>query len=374
MCGTSIAVRKRILIVDDEIANLQYLGKFINTFGHEVVSAPNGKVATQLAESKMPDVIFMDWMMPEKDGISAMKAIRQNPATEHIPIVIITAMNISVDKVQEAFSAGAHGFLRKPFSEMEVFSSLNATLKFADSQKKLREKNQYLENLNNQSKQMASVVAHEFRSPLGKLKGLIELIKMDGDNEEVKEEYYALLDKVIDEGREMVQRFLEICTVEQGGLSLKPSQIDLDTVFSTLIEFQSQFAKAKSIEINHSFNFQKGTFFTDEKILTEIFDNLVSNAIKYSFEGGKIEVGLTSTHDFLELKVKDYGQGIREEEQGKIFNRFAKISSKPTKGENSTGLGLSITKLLVETLNGEISFWSKAGVGSEFVVRLPKMN
>jgi len=111
--------------------------------------------------------------------------------------------------------------------------------------------------------------------------------------------------------------------------------------------------------------------FSDRNFTGQIIDNLISNAIKYSFQGSAVDIRLKVTDGFAQIEVDDHGQGIPAEELPNVFKRFAKISSSPTAGESSSGMGLSIVNMLVNLLKGKIECESSVGVGTLFTVRLP---
>lgn len=111
--------------------------------------------------------------------------------------------------------------------------------------------------------------------------------------------------------------------------------------------------------------------YNDPNLIGQVLDNIISNAIKYSEKGKRIWISSNETPDKVLLSIRDEGQGISENEIGKIFQKFAKVSSKPTDGESSTGLGLSIAKHLMNACGGKVTCESKLGIGTTFTIELP---
>jgi len=169
----------------------------------------------------------------------------------------------------------------------------------------------------------------------------------------------------------LVNDLLDIANIESGQLELNLSEQDLRIVIREVINMNSIFAQAKSMEIIFEEPGLPVMLLIDRPKIEQVITNLLSNAIKYSFPGSAIFLRLENEGSMARVSVKDQGQGIREEELQKLFKPFQKTSTKSTAGEKSTGLGLLIVKKIVEAHHGEIGVTSKFEEGSVFFFKLP---
>lgn len=163
---------------------------------------------------------------------------------------------------------------------------------------------------------------------------------------------------------------LEVRRIDDGMLSTHFENKNLRDLLVSIGEKNRVRANIKGIDIMYSL--REVMLTTDIELLKEIIENLLTNAIKFSESGSMVSLSLRETNSHVYISVQDKGPGIPEEEKSLLFQRFAKLSNKPTAGESSTGLGLSITKQLVEMIRGEITCESTLGQGSTFTVILPK--
>jgi signal transduction histidine kinase len=149
-------------------------------------------------------------------------------------------------------------------------------------------------------------------------------------------------------------------------------QLDISKLVESIISSNIRLAQNKFQNLLFDSRIKEGVFvFADKVRLIDAIDNLISNAIKYTPKGGSILVTLELTNNRIRLKVNDEGPGIKKEEQGKLFGKFQRLSARPTGGESSTGLGLYITKQVIELHDGRIWVESEYGKGSSFAIELP---
>lgn len=253
----------------------------------------------------------------------------------------------------------------------EELSRLNNEL--VNMQRELAKKNRELDELNKLKNQFLGIAAHDLRNPLGVVLGYSELL-LDEDYQHSSEEMQEMLGSIHQTAKFMlslVNDLLDIANIESGKLELNISEQDFNRVVLETLKGSEIFAKAKSMKLLfHQSSFPLEVRMDRPKI-EQVIGNLVSNAIKYSYPGSTIELSLERKGDYARFVVRDYGQGIREEELAKLFKPFQKASSKSTAGEKSTGLGLSIVKKIVEAHQGEAGVTSQLGEGSAFFFTLP---
>ncbi len=241
--------------------------------------------------------------------------------------------------------------------------------------RQLKQKTEALEDQGREKTGMINIVAHDLKAPLNKIKGLMGLLKMTSTFSTEQQEYVSYIDRSITQGDQLIRDLLDIHSFEHENSKLELSEIDL---VKTLNEWQQSISgqlhqKNQTLESNIELN-KSFIISTDHHKLIRILDNLVTNASKFSERGKTIHFKVWQTEEHVNFSFRDEGPGISEADQKKLFKRFQKLTARPTAGENSSGLGLSIIKVLVEKLQGTISVNSKLGEGTQFTVTLPRIS
>lgn len=230
--------------------------------------------------------------------------------------------------------------------------------------------NKNLDNINKEKDALLGMVAHDIRSPLNKISGLINILKLENKLGPEHDHIVEIVEKTVKEANMLVNELLEINRIDSGSLEVHAETFDFKNFVEDILFFFRKVAEEKSIGILLQFDDDAQIITTDKKILQRIVENLLSNAIKYSYKGSDILIKINKGAELI-ITVKDQGTGVAEEEHKNLFMKFGKTSSIPTDGETSNGLGLYIVNRLTTALDGRISFVSKLGEGSEFTIHLP---
>jgi len=228
-----------------------------------------------------------------------------------------------------------------------------------------------MSDLNREKDGMMSVVAHDLRTPLNNIEGLIQLIKLDGTLNPEQEEYVVKIREVVKRGNEMIRDLLDINMAKREDMEINASEFSLSKY---LDDWKCNFEKPlleKKQTLIISGNFDDTFINTDQGLLSRILDNLMSNAIKFSKTDTSIYLGINSCDQKVQIALKDEGPGISEKDQKKMFKPFTKLSARPTHGEASNGLGLSIIKALTKKLGGTIKVKSEINKGTTFFIEIP---
>ena len=221
--------------------------------------------------------------------------------------------------------------------------------------------------------EFVSMVSHELRTPLTSLTGFIELV-LDGAGGEVNPGIGRLLTKAHDNGlrlSRLVADLLDISRFEVGNLGLEMSEVSLQNLIAELTESMHGQFEQKEIELSVKMPSKLRAVWADRGCCAQVFSNLITNAVRYTSEGGHITIYGKLVRNHVEVSVRDNGEGIRPENQARIFEKFVRLSNNPKRPPGSTGRGLAITKTLVETQGGSIRLESEYGKGSAFTVALP---
>jgi signal transduction histidine kinase len=235
--------------------------------------------------------------------------------------------------------------------------------------KKLSKRNTQLSELNYEKDTLMSIVAHDLKSPLNRLNGLVNLMELEEDLDTEKATYIKLLKDATHTGLDLINDLLDVHMLEE---NVKPNYSNFDIslfLFDKVKEFNAQ-AEAKNIFLSIT-KVQNEVVRLDADYLARIMDNLISNAIKFSNGHSLVEISALKEGDRILISVKDQGPGFSAADRELLFQKFKKLSARPTAGETSNGLGLAIVKILVERLNGQVSLVSEPGRGSEFLISLP---
>jgi signal transduction histidine kinase/tetratricopeptide (TPR) repeat protein len=236
----------------------------------------------------------------------------------------------------------------------------------------LQEKNFELESLNNEKNEFLGIAAHDLKNPLTHImmaSGTATRYYDRMTDNDIQEQFHSI-GNVAGRMQEIIANLLDINAIERGGLTLNIASFDISPKLKGIVNDYITSAGEKHITF-HCEASSAVTVVADEQAVMQVLDNLVSNAVKYSPHGKKIFVRLSASDRAVRVEICDEGPGLSEEDMKKLFGKFARLSARPTAGEHSTGLGLSIVKKLVEAMNGKVWCESELGRGASFIVELP---
>ncbi|MEK7791451.1 MAG: hybrid sensor histidine kinase/response regulator, partial [Deltaproteobacteria bacterium] len=283
---------------------------------------------------------------------------------KNIPIVLVTARDDLASKIR-GLELGADDYVTKPFEIRELEARVNSAVRLKKAYDELKE-------LNEMKNQFLGIASHDLKGPIARIEQAAELIlKNRGD---LKTEQLKQLERIKKEARDifsLISDLLNIVKIDSGKLGLDTKEVDFEILIDELLRMNFMAAESKKMKIETVIETGIPKIIADPMRLLEVLENLVSNAMKFSHPGGAITVGLKKAEKGIELTVADEGVGIPEAELPHVFDRFVKLSPKPTAGEKGTGLGLSICKQIVELHKGKISLKSKVGKGTTVTVFLP---
>lgn len=357
-----------ILIVEDEFIAAESLSLDLQKLGYEVVEiVSTGEKAIEKANTYRPHLILMDIMLRGKmDGITAAQKIYQQLK---IPIVYLSAY-ADVSTLERAKSIPAYGYLVKPYKIADINTTLTMALAKHENDSKQEAELIAEKQLNLVKSQALATASHDLRTPLTNILGYTELIRDYGHrfSAEKKERYFNFIKSAVGEMKDSLEDLLLISKAEEGKITLSPQHFDLVEFLHIVVDEYNNLTDKHQIKLIT--NPEKYQVFLDQKILNHIINNLISNAIKYSPDGGKITITLMGKPEKFYLTVEDEGIGIPANYFSKLFQLFER-------GENvgkikGNGLGLSIVKKAVELHEGKIEVESQENRGSKFIVTIPQ--
>ncbi len=367
MSYNKLAKKDRILVVDDIFDNLLVIETILEDEGYEIEIQESSKLGLKMAEESLPDLILLDVMMPEMDGYEFTRRIRQNQQLPYIPILLITAYD-SISVV-EGLDAGADDFIRKPVDADELQARVRSLLRLKHS----IDERDHMASLR---QDFVSRFTHDLRTPLAASNRILKLLR-EGRFFEISPDIEQIFTTMItsnDDLLHMVNSLLEVYRYEADCKKINFDKINIHDLVRDVVQELTPLAEEKQLSLksnlenleNNSENSEVYTIFADRIEIKRVLTNLIGNAIKFT-QTGFIEVTLQLA-DTVQIKIKDTGSGIAPEEQAILFERF-----RPGKHKNSgSGLGLYLSRCIIEAHDGLINVESESGNGSTFTISLPK--
>ncbi|MBD1210560.1 MAG: hypothetical protein H9535_19185 [Ignavibacteria bacterium] len=304
-------------------------------------------------------------------------------------------------------SVGSLGFVLLRYRDRRQRMKILATQREREAEivrrknEELERANQELRILNDEKNEFLGIAAHDLKNPIAAITSFVELLLNEESSlsEDDRRAYLKTIMLSSERMFDIITNLLDINAIERGAIALRPTNIQIMPVITSLVEMYCSRAEQKNITLHTEISSSPDTSaYVDERALVQILDNLISNAIKYSPLGKNVVVRIkdkggdvmmhgtekTGTNEpslfllrpssFVRIEVQDEGEGISPDDMTKLFGKFARLSVRPTGGEHSTGLGLSIVKKMVEAMNGYVWCESEVGKGATFIVELPKVS
>ncbi len=352
-----------ILIVDDTPENLDVLKGLLGS-EYNLKVAVNGKIALKIANlDPHPDLILLDIMMPVMDGYETCTELKANPDTQDIPVIFITAKT-ETDDIVKGFDVGAIDYVTKPFNPPELLARVKTQLIIKQQQDLIAEQNA-------QHKELLHVLAHDLANHFAILQMSLQAIEVLPHK---LESYKEKMNRAVVNGIDVINLVREMRAMESKGIELSSINL-LETVKESQILI-SEKLEAKKIDI--SIDIDPAIMIIAEKrsLVNSVINNVLTNAIKFSFEGSAITISAVIEDSLAKLSICDSGIGIPENLLANLFDVSKSTSRTGTNGEKGTGFGIPLMKKFVELYGGSVDVKSKPkdenpdDHGTEFIIQL----
>jgi len=372
--------RERILVVDDEESVRTLLKRTLTEAGYDVVTAANGQEALDKVSQLQVRVVLSDIKMP---GISGIEVLRKLTADYPDICVIMATAVTDTQTAIDIMKLGAYDYISKPFNQDDLLMRVRKAIEKLELEEKIKESTAELEvamrsaHVANQAKSdFLASMSHELRTPLTSILGLSEVLQEEyfGKLNSKQKEY---LNDIHESGQHLlllINDILDIAKIEAGKMELELGPVVVKELLeNSLIMIKEKAGKHNiKLDVDLAPEIKGLKIQADERKLKQIIFNLLSNAVKFTPDGGRIQLSASCEDEKLAVAVTDTGIGISLEKQEKVFEEFYQVEAGLKDKTPGTGLGLPLSRKMVEMHGGEIWCESEGeGKGSRFVFTIP---
>lgn len=350
-----------VMVVDDQEANVRTVGSLLSHAGFDVVPCFSGIEALDRIAVDPPDLVLLDMRMPNMDGFQVLETLRAGEGTRALPVIFLTADH-ERESLVRAFSSGAVDYVTKPFVPEELMARVRTHTEL----KRARDRFQRLAQERQQSMEL---IAHDLRNHFTNVLFANDLLQLGDRDQAQRTKLLESIRSSANSGLLFLQAVLDQAEGEARGSVLEP--LPAGQVAQDAVDAFSEQAQGKTMRFD--LRLDRHLLVRGQRVAVEhVLHNLISNAVKYAPRGTVITVAAARHENAARFQVMDQGPGLSEEDRAQLFRRFAPLSSQPTGGESSTGLGLALAKQKARALGGDLWYDPRPGGGACFTLELPR--
>ncbi|GAB4212578.1 MAG: hypothetical protein OHK0022_48600 [Roseiflexaceae bacterium] len=374
LSAPSELAQARILLADDNADMRDYIRRLLAD-DYLVEDMADGALALRAAQEHPPDLVVSDVMMPGLDGFALLRALRTDPRTASVPVILLSA-RAGEEATVEGLDAGADDYLVKPFSARELRARVRANLELARMRRLIVEEQAAraaAEQALHERDQFLTLAAHELKTPLTSLQGYAEILdRRWRDDQRISERERRAVSVIVSQTRRfgrLVALLLDLSRIQIGQLTIEQALVDADQLVGRVV------AEAQPALVSHTITLEPADeplmMLGDALRLEQSLHNLLQNAVKYSPVGGVIHVRVLRRDGMACVEVADQGLGIPPEDLPRVFQRFYRAPNVRGDQISGLGIGLFVVQEIVERHGGSITVRSDLGQGSVFTLCLP---
>jgi two-component system sensor histidine kinase/response regulator len=350
-----------ILIIDDEPDNFDVIDALLDSEGYDLSYVSNGQQGLDLLQAFLPDVILLDVMMPQMNGIEFCQKFKSNSAWKHIPVIMVTALT-SKEDLSQCMAAGADDFISKPVNGLELRARVRSMLRI---------KQQYdaLQATLNLREDLSNMIVHDLRNPITGIILSAEILRITEYLPERQQQKTGQIITAAQKLQSMVDSLLLMAKLESGKMILQRTEVDLFDLCSAAVADIEQVAQHKKLNILSDLPQPGGRISLDQNLFRRVLDNLLSNAMKFAPPNSNIIVHADyPAPGKAKIQVADFGTGVKQEMQQVIFEKYE--IGNLMQGVSQIGLGLAFCKMTIEAHGGRIQVENNQPQGAIFTVEI----
>jgi two-component system, sensor histidine kinase and response regulator len=377
----------RILVVDDNEDLVEMLSAVLSLEGYDPIPAYNGHDAIEAMKVHQPHLVLLDRALPDSDGLDVCARIKAVDPMHFLPVIMVTAKAHRDDKLA-GLAMGVDDYITKPFDMDELVAKVRVMMRIKSTEDKLRQRTEELAKLHEAEKAMVkrlteldslksqfiATASHELRTPLSIIKGFTNLLLRRDDfgfDRPTEQQYLQLIDSQVNALTGLVDDMLSASRIESGRVRLQRERVELLPMIKRVLHTFSVAGEERHIDLAIEAS-DSAIVYADPQHAEQVFVNLMSNAVKYSYDGGVIRVSVEDGPDQVKISVRDRGVGIARDQFDQLFTKFTRLENPRTVEAGGTGLGLFIARNWVEANGGQIWAESVEGEGTVFSFTLPR--
>lgn len=349
-----------ILVIDDEPDNFDVIETLLDSEDYQLHYAPSGQQAIHRLHTFQPDVILLDVMMPDLDGMKVCKSIKSDLKWQAVPIIMVTALTAKED-LAECIAAGADDFISKPVNGIELRARVQAMLR-------MKQHYDNLQSLLNLREDMVNMIVHDLRNPLASIVLSNEILRLPGLSLQQQQRKLDQITLASQQMQSLIDSLLIMAKLESGKMVLNYTELDLRGLcISALADFEA-IAMQKNLNLVSDLPLSGGIVKADAPIFRRVLDNLLSNAIKFSPRNSQVTLKAEYLTAGAKLQVLDFGSGVPKNLRQSIFEKYEIGKRMPEVSQ--IGLGLAFCKMAIEAHHGTITVEDNHPQGTIFTIFL----
>jgi signal transduction histidine kinase len=371
----TIPSKPDILVVDDDPRNRRLLEEYLIAAGYDVRVALDGRTALAAASERPPDLVLLDVMMPDLSGLEVCRQLKNDPRTRLCQVVLVTALDGAPHRVQ-GLDTGADDYISKPVRREEFMAKVRSMLRsrrllaeLEQARETLALRNAKLEELEGLKETLTQTLVHDLKNPLAAVLGNLELMERKADESilHLVRRSKAAAWRM----HQMILNLLDVGQLEEGKLLLHPETVDAGSLARKACQEMEGGAGQRGVQLEIVADDAPAVLKGDVAVLRRVLDNLLSNAIEHSPQGGIVRVAVTLCDEGIEIAVSDQGPGVPPEFRERIFEKFQRLEHRKSVPGANRGLGLTFCRLAVEAHGGTIWVDDAPSGGALFRAVLP---
>ena len=361
-----------ILNVDDDEASRYAKSRVLKRAGYEVIEAASGNEALRILKNSLPQLVLLDVKLPDISGLEVCQKIKQDPYSSHVMVLQISASHVTVPDRVQGLECGADSYLTEPVESTELLATVRALLRLYKREEENRQLLAQLREADRQKDDFLATLAHELRNPLHPIRGAVDRLRLDAQLDPEVQFSRDVIDQQVDHLTRLIDDLLDIARITRDKLELKKERLCLADVLRCAVDSSRSFLESRGHQAIVTLPPDTVQVEGDMVRLTQVVVNLLNNAAKYTATGEKIWLSARVDGGCAIVSVKDTGVGIEPDKLPHVFEKFYQVDSSLERSQSGLGLGLTLTRRLVELHGGTLEARSEGlGKGSEFLVSLP---